>query len=139
MKNATLKAAGTVVLGVALAAAAITPAVAADEAGSPLSSLPTGAVPLQGVAQAPLADGAQALTNRSGSVHAVTGTAQGLVDMTAPTVQNPTQHLPSVRSEQPATRGLGGVPGLSSLPGTAGLPALPTGALGGLPVHSPLG
>ncbi|QMU72621.1 hypothetical protein [Streptacidiphilus sp. P02-A3a] len=139
MKNATLKAAGTVVLGVALAAAAMTPAMAAEQTGSPLAGLPTSTVPLQGLAQAPLADGTQALNNRSGSVHAVTGAAQALVNTTAPAIQNPAQHLPSVRSEQPTTRGLGGVPGLSGLPGTAGLPALSTGALGGLPVHSPLG
>jgi len=139
MKNATLKAAGAVVLGVALAAAAITPAVAADETGSPLSGLPTSGVPLQGLAQAPLAEGTQALTNRSGSVHTVTGAAQELVNATVPAIQHPAQNLPSVRSEQPTTRGLGGVPGLSSLPGTAGLPALPAGALSGLPVHTPLG
>jgi len=138
MKNATLKAAGTAVLGVALAAAAITPAVAADAAASPLSGLPTSGVPIQGLAQGPLSDGAQALSNRSGSVHAVTGTAQELVDSTTPALQHPAQNLPSVRS-MPTTRGLGGVPTLSSLPGTAGLPALPTGALSSLPVHTPLG
>jgi hypothetical protein len=139
MKNATLKAAGTVVLGVALAAAAITPAAAAEETGSLLSGLPTNGAPLQGLAQAPLSDGSQALTSRTGSVHAVTGAAQQLVDSTVPVVQHPEQHMPEVRSQAPTTRGLGGVPGLGSLPGTAGLPTLPTNALGGLPVHTPLG
>ncbi|MBC3843931.1 hypothetical protein GXW82_38185 [Streptacidiphilus sp. 4-A2] len=95
MKNATLKAAGTVALGVALAAAAITPAVAAAETGSLLSGLPTNAAPLQSLTQAPLSDGSQALTSRTGSVHAVTGAAQELVDTETPVLQRPDQHLPS--------------------------------------------
>lgn len=141
MNKATLKAAGTAVLGVAIAAAAITPAVAADQTGTPLTGLPTSGVPLQGLARAPLADGAQALTSRSGSVHAVTGTAQGLVDNAAPSVQQASQNLPALGPAAPSTRGLGGAPGLSSLPGAGALPvAGALGALGGgLPVHSPLG
>ncbi|QMU79219.1 hypothetical protein GXW83_29465 [Streptacidiphilus sp. PB12-B1b] len=143
MNKATLKAAGTAVLGVAIAAAAITPAVAAEQTGTPLTGLPTSGVPLQGLAKAPLADGAQALTSRSGSVHEVTGTAQDLVDTAAPSVQQASQNLPGLRAKAPTTRGLGGAPSLGSLPGAASLPALPAagalGALGGLPVHSPLG
>lgn len=127
MNKATLKAAGTAALGIALAAAAITPA-AADGLGGALGSLPGGSsLPLQ------------ALTSQNGGVHEVTGTAQGLVNTTAPAVQNATQTVPVLRAAAPETRGLGGLSStLGGLPGAA-----PTGELGGLtgslPLHSPLG
>jgi hypothetical protein len=150
MNKATIKAAGTAALGIALAAAAVAPA-AAEGLGSTLTALPSGDLPLQSLAGAPLADGTQALNSPSGSVHAVTGTAQHLVNAAAPAVQHAAQTVPALRKQIAATHGIGGLPvSVSGLPGGLdkplsgeGMPgADPTGQLGGvtggLPMQAPV-
>ena len=126
MKKAMLQAAGTAVLGVALAAAAVTPA-AADALGGALGGLPTGGLP-NGLAGTPNSEGGQVLGSQNASVHAVTGTAQGLVNAAAPSVQNAAQAVSGLSQATSPTRGLPGglpvgLPGVGSLP-VSSLPGL---------------
>jgi hypothetical protein len=129
MKKATLQAAGTAVLGVAVVAAVAGPAAADPLGGLPQVSSLTGET--------------SSLTAPNGGLHDVTSTAQGLINNTAPTVQGATSSLPvsSTRSMPrhrdglPAVGGvLGGLPGADQLSGGTGH-ALD--ALHGLPVHAP--
>jgi hypothetical protein len=141
MKKALRQAAGTAVLGVALAAAAVTPA-SADALGGALGGLPTGALPST--------DSLPLVGAQSSSVHAVTGTAQGLVDTAAPSVQGLTQSAPGLgaptapRAMPPALTS--GLPLVGQLPAVGGLSDLgqesaqTTSSLNhlttGLPVHT---
>jgi hypothetical protein len=155
MKKAMRQAAGTAVLGVALAAAAVTPA-AADVLGGGLGALPTGGLPtvsglptdsVHDLATGPVSDGQQALASKTGSVHAVTGTAQGLVNTAAPSVQSVSRSLPALPlgpSGNPNTLPVvGQVPAVSSLPGVGQASGATSGGLNSvtssLPVHTPLG
>ena len=159
MKKAMRQVAGTAVLGVALAAAAVSPAAAADGAGDVLSGLPTGGLPtvsglptnsVQDLATGPVSDGRQVLSSQTGSVHAVNGTAQGLVDTAAPSLQS----VEGATGTADATRALpvslagglpvvGQVPAVSSLPGVGQASGATSGGLdtvtSSLPVHTPLG
>ncbi|MFC1417027.1 hypothetical protein [Streptacidiphilus cavernicola] len=159
MKKAMRQVAGTAVLGVALAAAAVTPAAAADGAGDMLSSLPTGGLPtvtglptgsVQDLATGPVSDGRQVLSSPNGSVHAVSGTAQSLVDTAAPSLHS----IEGATGAAGANRALpvslpgglpvvGSVPAVSSLPGVGQASGATSGGLGtltsSLPVHTPLG
>jgi len=163
MKKAMRQVAGTAVLGVALAAAAVTPAAAADGLGDSLSGLPTGGLPtvsglptgsVHDLATGPFSDGQQALGSQTGSVHAVTGTAQDLVDTATPSLQSATQSV-APEAAQGATRALpttsltNGLPVLGQVPAVGSLPGVgqATGATSdglstvtsSLPVQTPLG
>jgi hypothetical protein len=153
MKKAMRRAAGTAVLGVALAAAAATPATA-DTLGGGLTALPTGGLPtvsglptdsVRNLATGPVSDGREALANRTGTVHAVTGTAQSLVSTATPSVQDATQSLGrALPAAQPNNLPVvGQVPAVSSLPGVGQVSGATSGGLGkvtsSLPVHTPLG
>jgi hypothetical protein len=147
------QAAGTAVLGVALAAAAVTPA-AADGLGGvlgglpaggalPTSALPTSALPASGL-----------LDSQTNSVHTVTGTAQGLVDSAAPSLQSVTQgaaqsapaaDAPSANRAMPVSLTdslpvVGQLPAVSSLSNLGQQSAATTSGLNhltnGLPVHT---
>lgn len=149
MKKAMRQAAGAAVLGVALAAAAVTPAAAADGLGGALGDAPTGAL-----TGGPAASGGQLLDPQSGSVHAVTGTAQSLVDTAAPSVQALTQGASGAAAAPAAPRAMpsgltSGLPMVGQLPAVGGLSDLSsqtaqtTGSLNhlttGLPVHTTFG
>jgi hypothetical protein len=138
MKKAMLQAAGTAVLGVALAAAAVTPA-AADGLG--VDGIPTGA--LTGAPGGSGTDSSQLLGSQSGSVHTVTGTAQDLVNSAAPSVQNATQAVGRLSQAtnvtgQRALPTAGLLPGVDSLPAVSSLPGV-SQATQALPVHTPIG
>ncbi len=141
MNKATLKVAGTAVLGVALAAAGVGPA-AADGLGSSLASMPSGGLPTDNLKTAGLPVNGLVPAPLSGGVRQMTGATQSLVDNTAPIGQQTRESSPGLRDGAPASSS--DLPGLSSLPMVNGLSSSsPTGAAGGLtgglPVHSPLG
>ncbi|MEZ0093389.1 hypothetical protein [Streptacidiphilus sp. EB129] len=133
MKKATLQAAGTAVLGVALAAAAITPAFA-DGVGGSVSGIGADGLPVGGMTSATGGQtGAQQLLNpSSGSLHTATGAAQGLINTAAPAVQSATSAVPALKdvgtgnlTSVAPTRALPGP--LSSVPVVGGLPGVQDG------------
>ncbi|MEZ0065336.1 hypothetical protein ABIA32_001332 [Streptacidiphilus sp. MAP12-20] len=129
MKKATLQAAGTAVLGVAVVAAVAGPAAADPVGGLPQVSSLTGST--------------SALTAPNGGLAGVTSTAQGLINNAAPAVQNATSSLPvstprSVPQHRDGLPAVGGV--LGQLPGAdqlQGGTSHALDALHGLPVHAP--
>ena len=141
MNKATLKVAGTAVLGVALAAAGIGPA-AADGLGSSLASMPSGGLPTDNLKTTGLPVNGLLPAPLSGGVRQMTGAAQTLVDSTAPVGQQTKVSSPGLRDGAPVSSS--SLPGLNGLPMVNGLTgSSPTGAAGGLtgglPLHSPLG
>lgn len=141
MNKATLKVAGTAVLGVALAAAGVGPA-AADGLGSQLASTPSSGLPTDNLKTTGLPVNGLLPTPLSGGLRQMTGAAQTLVDNTGPVGQQTRESTPGLRDGAPTSNG--NLPGVSSLPMVNGLSnASPTGAAGGLtgglPLHTPLG
>lgn len=130
MKKATLRAAGTAVLGVALAAAGAGTAMA-DGVGDSLG--PAGQV--DGLANGPILQGAHTLTSPD-SLKQVTTTASGVLSQAKPDIRSMPADSPLPVNSLPvnALPGAGGA--TSALQGGLGSA---TQGLGALPVKTPLG
>ena len=133
MKKATLRAAGTAVLGVALAAVGASPALA-DGLGDSLG--PAGQV--DGLANGPVLQGAHTLTSPD-SLNQVTKAAQGVLSQAKPDIRSMPQDALPVSGLGTDTLPVNAVPGAGQAAGAlqGGLGSATKG-LGQLPVKTPL-